>query len=692
MNLRLKTLAFLTVLTILISIVVMGLSATIFLNNYTVLETRHIHDYSLVILKNIGNEQNDLEMIVTDWGAWNDAYRFASSGDPGFTTNNFMPETFENLHLNFIVMTNRSGGIIYDQGFDFANDTFAPPRPDLIAEVSRNGSPLHAALMTDGNLSGLLSLPGGAVLLAAYPVLRSDYSGPPAGMVIMGRYIDDTEKERLAMVENSEISIVPVGQSSLPPAETDALTSGSSPAFIRYPGNDIIEEDILLRDVTGNSSLVLEHQMQRTIYQQGRSTVLSFIFILLGIVLILGIFLIWLLESLVLRRLGRINQEIEGITGQDGSTARITDTGDDEISRLVDALNRMLELNERSRTELMESEKRFRECTEQLPEIFVELDTAGRLTYANNAAEVILGDPLVGGETRTFFDMIDPEDRERAQVDFARVLQGESLDGIEYTLLRYDGSRFHAILSSRPITYQGTRIGTRITAGDISDRKQMEDALRLINTKMNLLNQITRHDVRNQLTALTGFLELTLASTTDPEVLRYLDIQLRAARTIEQQIAFTKDYQDIGVRVPQWQNVRETILSAVSPFDPSLVSVSDNLGHIEVYADGLFGKVFYNLVDNATRYGEKVTLIRFSSEKTTEGLVIVCEDDGVGIPAEKKEGIFTRKYYNNSGFGLFLSREILAITGLAIRETGSYGHGARFEIVVPGGKYRMKDE
>jgi len=694
MDLRLKTLVFFTGLTIVISIIVMGLSASIFLDNYSTLETRTIHDYSLVIEKNIGNEQNNLEMTVADWGAWDDTYRFVSLGDPDFIRNNFMSETFENLHLNFIIITNSSGGIVYQQGFGFANNTFTPTRPDLVAEVSRNTSPLHAALTT-GRLSGILNLPGGAVLLATYPVLRSDYSGPQAGMVIMGRYIDDTEKKRLAVVENSELFVVPVGQSSLSPALLEELTGSSgSQTVIRYPGGDIIEEDILVRDISGNNSLVLEHQMPRTIYQQGRNTVLSFIFILLGIVLILGIFLIWLLDVLVLRRLGRINKEIEGMNVQGGGAVRITDNGNDEISRLVDALNRMFDQKELSQAELIESEKRFRECTEQLPVIFVELDPGGRPTYANNAAQTLLGISRKGdGETLTFFDRIAPGDRERARQDLTRPLQdGQSLSGIEYTLLRPDGGRFHALLSFTPILFQGTRIGTRITAGDISDRKQMEDALLLINKKMNLLNQITRHDVRNQLTALTGFLELSLENTRDPEVLRYLGIQLRAAMTIEHQITFTRDYQDIGVKVPQWQNVRETILTAISAFDPSPITVSGDLGNIEVYADGLFEKVFYNLVDNATRYGENITCIRFTREMTPEGLVITCEDDGVGIPEEKKEGIFTRTFYSNTGFGLFLSREILAITGLSIRETGRFGQGARFEIIVPEGKYRLRDD
>jgi signal transduction histidine kinase len=67
------------------------------------------------------------------------------------------------------------------------------------------------------------------------------------------------------------------------------------------------------------------------------------------------------------------------------------------------------------------------------------------------------------------------------------------------------------------------------------------------------------------------------------------------------------------------------------------------------------------------------------------------EDDGPGIPEENKERIFEKGFGNNTGLGLFLTREILGITGITIRETGEPGTGARFELTVPPGSYRFTD-
>jgi K+-sensing histidine kinase KdpD len=106
---------------------------------------------------------------------------------------------------------------------------------------------------------------------------------------------------------------------------------------------------------------------------------------------------------------------------------------------------------------------------------------------------------------------------------------------------------------------------------------------------------------------------------------------------------------------------------------------------LSIYADPLIEKVFYNLLENALRHGKGVTRIIFSSFLCNGNLVIVCEDNGPGVPARYKEDIFNRQHFEHTGLGLFLSREILGITGLSIRECGEPGRGARFEITVPPG-------
>jgi signal transduction histidine kinase len=102
--------------------------------------------------------------------------------------------------------------------------------------------------------------------------------------------------------------------------------------------------------------------------------------------------------------------------------------------------------------------------------------------------------------------------------------------------------------------------------------------------------------------------------------------------------------------------------------------------------------VFYNLIDNSLHYGgNKMTAIRITAEEQGGNLRIIYEDDGVGISAGDKKQLFTKGFGKHTGLGLFLSREILSITGITITENGEQGKGVRFEITVPNGAWRYAD-
>jgi len=160
-------------------------------------------------------------------------------------------------------------------------------------------------------------------------------------------------------------------------------------------------------------------------------------------------------------------------------------------------------------------------------------------------------------------------------------------------------------------------------------------------------------------------------------------------KTIQRQIAFTKEYQEVGVNLPIWQNAGDVVQRVLVNFEKSGLEFVVALENIEIFADPLLEKVFYNLVDNSIRYGEKVTTIQFYQVNSENGLSVICEDDGMGIPDKSKDAIFERGVGKNTGMGLFLSREILAITKIGIRENGIPGNGARFEIVIPRGTFRF---
>lgn len=316
---------------------------------------------------------------------------------------------------------------------------------------------------------------------------------------------------------------------------------------------------------------------------------------------------------------------------------------------------------------------------------------AGAFSYDRET--LIIRDPnwkfsqFIGYDRDSLNSMTLPEiitDTTERESFLANVRDKRKVGDIEVRFTCADGSNHWALVSAADCGEPAIVC----TTVDISEQKQAQDALRLANRKLNLLNNVTRHDILNQLTALIGYLEISREEIRDPRVLTYVTKEEQAANAIRNQILFTRDYQNIGVHSPQWYNIAETVSLAMATLDFHQVNVKVHLAEVEIYADPLLEKVFYNLIENSLRHGDRVTEIEISSVATSDGIDIIIKDNGVGIPEDAKERIFRREYFKNTGFGLFLTREILAITNLSITESGTFGIGACFVIHAPRGTFR----
>ena len=222
-------------------------------------------------------------------------------------------------------------------------------------------------------------------------------------------------------------------------------------------------------------------------------------------------------------------------------------------------------------------------------------------------------------------------------------------------------------------------------AGMIKELRQREDALEKANRKLDLIVRVTRHDLLNQLTALTGYLEMARTKEKDERVCALMDKAARSAENIEKYLAFASEYREMGTARPAWTKVGEAVAAGVSTVNLGPISLFSDVDGLEVMADPMLEKVFHNLADDSVRHGGKVRNIWISGKEDGDDLLIVYEDDGVGIPPDKKRAIFEMTAGHH---GLYMAKEILGITGMSIEESGESGMGARFEIRAPEGKHR----
>ncbi|HWQ66125.1 MAG TPA: PAS domain S-box protein [Methanospirillum sp.] len=347
--------------------------------------------------------------------------------------------------------------------------------------------------------------------------------------------------------------------------------------------------------------------------------------------------------------------------------------------------------------ELKESEIFNRELIENLPDLIIVYDLSPAVTYVNPAAcraFRMSPDELIGSNPA---NLVAEYEKDRVNEYIRRRAAGDEVEGYEIDLKDKDGRIFTVITKGVPISFH-RQIGFLLLLIDITERKKAEDEVELakkalaeVNKKLNVLSTVTRTVILNKVSSLLVFLDLANQRIRDPILKEYLKRMEEAAEGIQEQIAFTRFYEDIGMQAPQWQSLERMITAHIFRGLPPYLTLVLNVSRIMVYADPQLSKVFINLIQNSLQHGGRITRIEISAVKTTLGLLITYLDDGIGIPPDEKESIFERGTAKDLRFGLFLTREILSITGITIVERGEYEKGARFDILVPEDGYKFHD-
>ncbi|WP_083756188.1 PAS domain S-box protein [Methanoregula boonei] len=358
----------------------------------------------------------------------------------------------------------------------------------------------------------------------------------------------------------------------------------------------------------------------------------------------------------------------------------------EEMTATEEELRQNLEELGRNQNDLRKSEEKFRRIVETTHEGIWMWDPDLKITFVNARMAEMHGYVEKEMLGRCITDFIDPGDRLTSDAEIKNRRQGIS-GHMELRQVRKDGSVIWVQISSTPLKgCNGEFLGAFAMLTDITERKRAEMALRQANRQLNLLSSITRHDILNNITVIRSHLLLAEEAAHEPSERAFLKKIGSVTHSIRDQIDFTKVYKDLGTNEPQWQALEKVIAKLALPPGISLQNETDGL---EIYADLLLEKVFYNLLDNTVRHGEKADRVRITCTTASEGLVLSWEDNGAGIPDKNKEAIFDKGFGKNTGLGLFLVREILSITGITIREAGTPGSGARFEITLPGGTFRF---
>lgn len=372
----------------------------------------------------------------------------------------------------------------------------------------------------------------------------------------------------------------------------------------------------------------------------------------------------------------------------------------DEEGNVIGVVNAELDI-----TDLKTAEKALQDNEERL-NLAIEsanlgiwdwnLSDVGKILLSNRCAEMM---GFSDGEfSRSEYDWeqnVHLEDFNFAKKRLMEHLEGKSpcYDSIHRVRCK-DGHWIWAKVQGKVVERNEVNKPTRMIGliQDVTEMQQYQMALKEANEKLNLMSCVTRHDLLNLTLSIAGYAQLLCEMKIQDAVAKeYIQRIMELTAKVKQQVIFTKDYQQMGLKAPNWQPIKDLVTEAMRSASLKDIKLEIKTDLPEVFADPLLEKVFSNLIDNAKRHGQRTTKIEVSFQVQNDqgrGIIIV-ENDGIGIPKEIKSQIFERGFGKNNGYGLFLVKEILGITGMKIEETGNEDKGARFEIKIPKENYRI---
>jgi PAS domain S-box-containing protein len=378
--------------------------------------------------------------------------------------------------------------------------------------------------------------------------------------------------------------------------------------------------------------------------------------------------------------------------------------------------------NARIVQEPRDSEKRFRELAESLPEIVFEADAHGYLFFLNGQGRTVSGytdEDLQRGIHAS--DLVIPEERELVGRNIGAVIAGGPTGYNEYTAQRKDGTTYPVLVHSSAVFRDGKFAGLRGTVIDITGRKRIEDALLRAKQDAELASRAkseflaaVSHELRTPLNAIIGFSEMIKAELFGPVGhSRYRGYVRDINESGQHLLSLINDILDLA-KIESGKeelNVEPVIVEdcarsalmlvrqrAASRGVDLFLDLEDGLGILNADTRKL-KQIFVNLLTNAIKFTEAGGTITLAARRDRDGdLVLEVRDTGIGMAPEdipkalspfgqvKKDPAHAQE---GTGLGLPLTQALADQHGGTLTLTSAPGAGTTATVRLPA--WRLED-
>jgi len=634
----------------------------------------------------LANELDLLNGSARDDSMWDEARDFVRHPQPGWGENAFGVDAFTYLRLNVLAYFDLNVQPVYAREFDGQAHQEKLVRAEMVKELSSLAQGLLRSSSPQGK-GGIVELPDGPMLVAVWPVLSSSGKGPVWGALIMGRWLDATERERLGWTQSLQFGVSPAH--SLQPASDSysalAHLSGAMPIFVSPLSENQVAGYTLLKDIEGNPSILLRVITPRNVYQQGRTALHYLMFVTLFVGAVFTLVNVALLDRMILSRVIALGRAVSSIGASSDLAQRVPASGNDELSHLAVSINRML-------ATLEDSEKDLRLqalAMEASADGIAILNDRAEFAYMNRAHAVIFGyDDLREMLSKSWKILYGPVETARMEQEIMPLVARDGRWEGEAVAQRRDGSSFPQQVSVAALPDGGFVCVCR----DLTEQRRIEDQLRK-KQRMEAIGTLAggiAHDFNNLLTVILGYSQTLLAKLeTHAEIRsnveRIVNAATRAASLTRQLLAFSRK-QVLQPRVLSLNAVVHELEKILRPLvgediemiancAPDLGAVKADFSQIE--------QVIVNLVVNA-----RDALPRGGSLVLTTANLDVGPADALRYP-DLPPGRYVRLSVADTGVGM--NREVLSHMFEPFFTTKEVGRGTGLGLSTVYGIVRQSD-
>jgi serine phosphatase RsbU (regulator of sigma subunit)/sensor domain CHASE-containing protein len=435
----------------------------------------------------LAQSQKNFSDRFADWSAWDDTYKFIQDRNQEYITTNLIPKQLTILKVNYMVYVNTVGEEIYSTGYDEKNKTALSIPQELSSRILNKNDLLLKRSDTTTKQTGIMLLPTGMMWVTSQPILTSDATGPVRGSLIIGRRIDQNTIDELSQLARLHLKIYRFNDPQLPTSiqSIRRTLSQSQNVTVEPLSEETLAGYLLINDIDGKPGFILQVDIPRTTYKQGKANLKYLIVSLIFAGLVFDAVVIFLLERWILSRLSLLVSGVNRVRDTNDLALRLSIDGQDEMSNLTANINNMLDA-------LAHSDEQQKQTLGQLADANTKIQTLNKELKSEN---VRMGTELE--ITRQLQQKILPKPQELEQIsdlDIAGFMEPASeVGGDYYDIMKTDGK---VIISIGDVTGHGLESAILMVMVQTAIRTLLVSNITNYPLFLNLLNQVIFENVQ----------------------------------------------------------------------------------------------------------------------------------------------------------------------------------------------------